>query len=307
MLFAKTESQTAPITLNLAILGTSPLSFYLAAELQKSGHRITVVCRPAEADEFNATDFVFKDSRRLQSRRHNFRFAFELETPPQLLLITSDMPRLRSDLLLLAPSRLSDAPIVSFTPETPSGLISDILNRPVINALFDGWLTREKNHIICFSRRNGVTFGLNETSPQFSFMQDVFTGSGIEVRADENSPRSFWNWFAPRIIAALVIAASGRGLDDLAKSPDGRKLIDAGISEVIILAANDGVRLENTEILSQIYNTPESDALWLQTAKPAQNTLLLERLTALLFHGIAADDQRFPILRGLLKKIRNNL
>ena len=304
MLFAKTELLKNPSPLNIGIVGVSALSFYLAAELQKAGHRLTLICLPAEADEFNATDFIIKDGHRLQNLRQTFHCAFELETPPELLLIASDLIRLRSDLLLVSPSRLNEAPVVCLTPEYPAGLTGDMLGRPVINGYFGGSLVREKNHITCFSHHNRLTFSLDETAPATSFMRDVFAGTDIEIRADENDTLNFWNWFAPRVVISLLNRSTGKPLPAFGKTAQGRKIIDNCIAEVSALASNDGARLDDTEILTRIYNLHD-DCAQLPAVGVAQSLLLLERLTALLFRGISPEDQRFPVLRGLLRQIRN--
>lgn len=304
MLFVKSDSKTNPNPLTIAVLGTSALSFYLASELQKAGHRLNLICTPREADEYNATDFIFKDGRRLQNHRQTFRCSFELEDTPQLLLIASEQSRLRSDLLLLSPARLTDCRVVSFTPAQPSGLLSDVLGCPVVNAYFNGWLAKDKNHITLLSSRSNIVFSLEEHSSQTVFLQDAFIGTTIETGAAADNAANFWRWFTPRIMAALLDFSSGKNIYSFGKTAEGRKILDSSIKEIITLAAADNVRLDSAEILPQLYNIPDNYAPY-PSVKAAEKALELERLNALLFSGVAADDRRFPVLRGLLRQIRN--
>lgn len=307
MLFAKPENTQNTNPQNICILGTSALSFYLAAELQKIGHKITILCPPKEADEFAATDFIIKNEQKLQSHRHNFHYTFELNFTPDLLLIASGMVDLRRDLLLLSPHYLAETPIISLTPTEPNSLISDILGKVIINGYFNGWLTREKNHVINFSRRPNITFSLEELSPQAILLQDIFNNTEIETIFRSNNAANFWHWFAPRITAALLDLPSGKSIYALGKTKEGRGIIDKCIEELINLATIDNIKIEGTDILSQIYAIPENYTPLLQRLPKAGSILLLERLEALLFHGTNAADPRFQRLKNLIKKIRNKL
>ena len=307
MLFAKTENKQTTSPKNRCILGTSALGFYLASELQKSGHKITILCLPQEADEFGATDFIIKNEQRLQSHRHNFHYSFELDFAPDLLLIASNITYLRRDLLLLSPRYLAETPVVSFVPTTPNSLISDILGKVTINAYFNGWLSRDKNHVTNFSRRPNITFSLEELSPQATSLQDIFNSTDIETSAKEADAANFWHWFAPRITATLLDLPSGKSIYALGKAKEGRAIIDKCIAEIVDLSRIDNVKMESADILSEIYAIPENYTPLLQRLSKKSSILLLERLEALLFHGISPEDTRFPLLRKLIKKIRNKL
>ena len=307
MFFAKTENKQTTAPKNICILGTSALGFYLASELQKSGHKITILCLPQEADEFGATDFIIKNEQRLQSHRHNFHYSFELDFAPDLLLIASNITCLRRDLLFLSPRYLAETPVVSFVPTTPNSLISDILGKVTINAYFNGWLSRDKNHVTNFSRRPNITFSLEELSPQAASLQDIFNSTDIETSAKETDAANFWHWFAPRITTTLLDLPSGKDIHALSKTKEGRAIIDNCITEIVDLSRIDNVKMESADILSEIYAIPENYTPLLQRLSKTSSILLLERLEALLFHGISPEDTRFPLLRKLIKKIRNKL
>ena len=307
MFFAKTENKQTTTPKNICILGTSALGFYLAAELQKIGHKITILCPPKEADEFSATDFIIKNEQLLQNHRYSFHYSFALDFSPDLFLICSDLVHLRSDLLLISPKRLSETQVVSFTPATPSNLITDILGKIVINAYFNGWLIRDKNHIINFNHRPNIVFSLKDFSSPTDFLQEIFSNTNIETSAQEADALNFWQWFAPRITATLLDLPSGKSIYTLGKTKEGRAIIDNCINEIINLAIIDSAQLENADILSQIYAIPENYTPLLQRLPRARSILLLERLNALLFRSISPSDPRFSLLKKLIKKIRNKL
>ena len=275
--------------------------------MQKVSHKITILCPPKEADEFAATDFIIKNEQHLQSHRHNFNYTFELDFTPDLLLIASGMVDLRRDLLLLSPHYLAATPIISFTPTEPNSLISDILGKVIINAYFNGWLSREKNHIINFSRHPNITFSLEDISPQATFLQDVFNDTNLKININNSDAANFWHWFAPRITATLLDLPSGKNIYALGKTKEGREIIDKCITEIINLAAIDNLKLESADILSQIYAIPENYTPLLQKLPRTASALLFERLTALLFKEALSEDNRFSLLQRLTKKIRNKL
>lgn len=289
---------------DISILGTSALGLYLAAELQKVGHRINIICLPQEADEANATDFIFRDTGRLQNSRQTFNFSFEQTSAPHILLIASEPQFLRRDLLLLSPSKLNNSHIVNFSPCRPNEFISEIFRQPVINAYFNGWLNKDKNHITKSGRNNSIVFSLDETSETATLLRDIFTGSAIAASAKNDNAYNFWHWLAPRATDFLIRLVSGQDVCTYAKTPENRKNIDDIIAEISTLASFNNISLNNTAILTEVYATPDNTG-----GLPAVETplllLLVERFNSLLFYGIAADDRRFPILKDAFRQIRN--
>lgn len=299
MFFAKTEIETSSAH-NIAILGTSALGLFLAAELQKVGHRVLLICPPHENDELNATDIIIKDSRHLSGRRHNIHSSYELDDTPQILLLASAPEQLRSNLLLVSPSRLSETTIINLTPCRPDNLICDILQYPVINAYFNGWPVQNKNHILPGNHR-GITLSLSEKEPQSSLLQKIFTPTEIKISYNQNNAENFWNWLAPRAAAILLTNAQTANLSSFSRTPEGRKTIDRTIAELAALAAANETNLESSAVLSEFYNIIQDHQI------PAASVLGLDRLNSLLFYGIAAAERRFPHLSGLIQQIRNKL
>ncbi len=305
MLFAKNETQTAAPQ-EIAILGSSALGLFLATELQKADHRVRLICRPHEIDEINATEFIIKNNQHLTGRRYNIDCVFELTATPQILFIASEPEDLRGDLLLLSPARLTETQIIDLSVCTPTGLISEILHRPVISGYFNGWLKKDKNHISLLSNHPSLTLTLNPTTPAAAQADDIFAGTMIELRRNEEDAQNLWNWLAPRAAAILLGTALGKKGQTLSKSAEGRKMLDSCLDELAILAAADNAGLERGAVLTAFYNIPEE----FPRPFPAQTAaalLRLERLNALLFRTKRADSRRFPVISGLLEQIRNNL
>ena len=303
MFFTKTANQTAEPQ-NIHILGTSALGLSLAAELQKIGHRITFICRPQNADEYSATDFIFKDNRKLQTNRQTFNFMFEQTTSPQILFIASEPQFLRSDLLLLSPDKLTNSLITNLTPCEPLALADELLNHQTIPAYFYGWLTKNKNHVSLLGRRNNLTFSLDELSSTAVLLHQVFAGTFFETSATDNNAFNLWRWLAPKALALLLSLAEDVGVFSFIKKNDNRKLIDQYVSELTALAAADGANLNSADILADIYAVPDG-YIPTEAIKTEQIMLLAERISALLFRAVTADDQRFPTIRGWLRQIRN--
>lgn len=289
---------------NITILGTSALGLYLAAELQKAGHQINIICPPQEADEANATDFIFKDNSRLQNNRQTFNFGFEQTVSPHILFIASEPQFLRRDLLLLAPSKLNSSIIINLSPCRPNEFISEIFRQPIIDAYFNGWLNKNKNHIANLSRNNSLVFSLDGTSETAILLHDIFAGTSISTSAQNNNAQNFWHWLAPRAVDFLIRLISGKDICTYAKTAENRKTLDGIIAEITMLASLNNTRLDNASILTEVYaipnNTGEPSAL-----ETPFLLLQLERFSSLLFYGLAADDRRFPILKDAFRQIRN--
>ncbi len=291
---------------NIHILGTSAQSLYLGATLQRYGHRVTVLCRPQEADEYNATDIIIKETTRLQSRRCRFFCTFEQTASPDLLIIGSDSPNLRSDLLLLSPSKIKAVPIVTLQPEVPTGLISETLGLPIVKAYFDSWLQQNKNHVSLFSASSDLVFSLPPQSRQMHALADIFDSAAIATKASENDAVNYWNWLSPRALALIFGAGPEKSVARVLKKTPARRTLEQCLDEIAELAAVDNVILNNQQIINVLHKLPENCSSPLLSDSTPVRLLRLQRLSAMLFRSLAQSDHRAPLLRRQLMLLANN-
>lgn len=292
---------------NICILGTSTIAFFIAEHLQSAGHQINILCSPLEVDEYNSTEFVFKDNHRLKTKRSLFTYCFEQPVSPDVLLIASKPQKLRSDLLLLSSTNLQDTIIINLTPSTPENFVSEMLNLSAINAYFFGWLLQNQNHISLLSASSFINFTLSPHSEQFQNIHCIFNETEIETKANVSAAQNFWQWLAPNAIIFLVSEAADKNFYYCAQKTEYQMIIENCLNEIISLASLDNACLEKSNLLKILYSVPESYSSPLRSSMGASQALLLERTINMLFNRTSFDNKRFPCLKKLITQIINKL
>ncbi len=305
MLFGKTANKVSVTPQNIAVLGTDALALYLADAFQNLGHGVCLLCPPQNADEYNATDFIFKDSARLKNPRNNFRFSHELPFRPQVLLLASSVEHQRADLTLLSPAPLIDTTIISFCFPEHCAILPEIVKKPVIRAFFDGWLTRAKNHINIYGHSPKVTFSLNDTSDEAAAVSELFEPTGIATVFLEDDKSNLWNHLGPRLAYGLLTVVFEQNVFQLAKTEDGRKAVDTLLGEISDLAAADNAVLSETTLLAKLYEIPSAWTSPLQHGVSTAKPQYFERLNAFIARQSGSNDKRYPFLHELLSRLCN--
>ena len=309
MFFNRTSLSTKQpkTSLNICILGTSAVAFFVAEQLQNAGHQIKILCPPSEADEYNSTDFIFKNNRHLKTKRSQFNYCFEQPTSPEVLLIASKPQKLRSDLLLLSPTNLQDTIIINLSPSTPENFVSEMLNLTSINAYFFGWLHQNQNHISLLSASPFINFTLSPHSEQFQNIHNIFDETEIETKSNISAAHNFWQWLAPHAIIFLVSEASDKSFYYCTQKAEHRQIIENCLPEIIALASLDNANLEKSDILRTLYSAPENYLSPFHSSVRTTQALLLERIINMLFNRTSFDNKHFPTLKKLITQIINKL
>lgn len=305
MFFSKPEPQSAVTPHNIAFLGTDALSLYWADILKNLGHRVFFLCPPRYADEYNATDFIYKDTARLKNPRNNFCFGHELPFAPDLLLITVSPERRKSNLTLLSPSALADTLIVSFCFPDQDAVLPEIVHKPVINAFFEGWINRSKNHISIYGHSPRVTFSLPDTSNEAAFLREIFEPAGITTVFSEQENNNLWNFAGPFLAHGLLTVCFGRSIFELAKNEEGRRQIDVLLEEISRLAEADNVCLPAAGLLARLYEIPSAYVSPLQKSVQTHNPLFFERLNSFLLSKNARNDKKYPHIHRFMREVYN--
>lgn len=306
MIFNKSEQKnTTPC--NICILGSSATSLYIAHILQSYEHHVTIICPPAEADELNATDIIIKNPHKLQNQRHNFNFSHELTFKPQLLIIASNIINLRRDLLLISPSLLKESDIINLTPCLPVNFISETFKLPIINAYYEGWLTKHKNTITLQSKKHNLAISLPSGN---NILQErlfsYFPSSIIDLKFTTQDTQNFWNWLAPNILVYLHEMISERPISTQIKTLINKQNLNTCLQELSIIADISNVTINKNEILASVYNLNEC-IYFSSFSSNNDKHLLFERMTSLLFSDTTPNKERYPYLHKVFKQISNKL
>ena len=305
MFFAKTDSQPTVNPQNIGILGTSADALWWANQLQNAGHNIRLLTRPQQADEYNATDFVFRDTSRLRNQRGNFRFIHELDEIPHLLIIASSPDKLKADLSLLAPGKLADTLTINFCFLGNGPVLTEILRRPPVSAYHAGCFNGSKNHITVFKRAARIVFSIEDTTADAALLREIFEPTNIKPVFSADNMNNFWSFAGPFLAHNMLTAAYGQNIFELAKEENGRKTIDTLLEELSKIAAADNVILSAAALLSELYEIPQDFNSPLQTSIRDHTPLFFDRLSSFLLSKSGKNERKYPMTHRLLQMVYN--
>jgi len=305
MFFGKSSSQTTTTPHNIAILGANALGLYWADIFKNLGHNVFVLCSPKKAEEYNATDFTFRDSAHLKNQRNNFHFGHELPFMPEFLLITVSAQHQISDLTLLCPNILSDTIVINFCFPNLIPILSEIIRKPTINTFFEGWVNRNQNHISIFGRSPRITFNLSDTSEDAPFLRDLFESSDLKIIFNEHENESLWNFAAPFLAHNLLTARFNCNIFDFGKTETGRHQIDTLLEEISRIAQADNIRISTAELLTKVYEIPSAYVSSLQKSIQTKNPLFFQRINTFLLSKTGQNERKYPFIHQIIQEIRN--
>lgn len=307
MFFSKAaEPKIATQTYNIMIVGTSGIGLFLADTLKNAGHNITLLCSPRQADEYNATDFIFKDANRLKSTRNTFSFTHEITTTPQIVLIASSQKAQIAETALLNPNKLNESIIINLgLPYNNNSTLSEILHRPVISAFFDGHINTHKNHISILGNTPRLTFTLQDTAPEASLLKNIFQNLDIQTVFSENESDNLWSFFGPKLAHDILSATHNQNIFEIGKTDAGRKQIDAVLTEISLLATTENTFLTTADLLTKLYNYPPAYVAPLQKHTLQKNPLFFSRLSQFLLLKGLKNHKKYPVLHQLMQDLYN--
>lgn len=307
MFFAKTDSdnETRPLPDEAVyILGANPLALYLASRFAESGERPLLL---GSAPVLSAVkhEFVIKDERFINRQKFQPETAGAVSVKPKMLIITAESSQIKSQLLTVLPDKIKDIPIIIFTLQQDSSLVSECLRQPLIQAYFHGCLSADKNNVSLIGRQNNVCLNCSSEHPQFQLIDSLFREAKIETVFDNDAKHAFWAYLAPYAAISLLSAAQNKNIYHLTKDEEARRELDLLIEDLQKLALKDDVALEHTEILKTIYNIPSAYVSALQIAVSNKDCKEVDNISSLLTAVAEAAGISTPAIQRQLGLIYN--
>ena len=285
------------------VLGLSSLGLYLACRLRLAGNRVILLSSPDKAEYYARNDISLKEDRSLHARRLHFETAYRMRETPQLLIIASGLLSLRADLSLVSPSKLKETPVMNFSLQEDTTALADFLRTPIIQSYYHGFFNTDKNQLTAFGSPGFISVSIDEEDDRVANLRSLFSQASLDLKADNDNRRNFWNYIIPFMVSSLVSAAAAKNIYAVTKEESGRTLIDSCITELSVAAANEQIILDHNDLLRRIYNTPPNFSSSLQNALKLGDSSSLNDLAA-VFHNLAGRTRgSFPSLRRLLKDI----
>ena len=284
------------------LLGETPLSIYLAFRLDTAGEKPLIITAP-QPDKPEVVDITIKEAQSLKKHKFSYTCQSYTFTPGKLLLITSSISKLKSELMLLSPKKLSATPSVIFSSLEDVSIAETLLGKTLIRGYFDGWLQNSNQTITLLGNTPKISLVKNYTVLEdclsvLSTLQRI----GLESQTAENQNQIFWEHFAVQFLGSVLSASSQQNIYNLIKSKDRQREIETLAVELAQLAQNQKAVLNPEQISQQLQNIP------MQYTFPAQK-LDSEAISELnhyyrfLINQSSAAKLRLPKLNALMKEI----
>ena len=284
------------------LLGENPLSIYLAFRLDAAGEKPIIITIP-QNERPEVVDITIKEAHNLKKHKFSYATSSYTFTPGKLLIITSSIAKLKSELMLLSPKNLSTTPSIIFSHLEDISIAETFLNKTLIRAYFDGWLQSGNQTVSILGEPPKISLvknysGLEDCISALSLLHRV----GLEIQTTENQNQIFWEHFAVQFLGSVLSASAQQNIYNIAKSKDRQRGIEGLAAELAQLAQNQKASLNPEQINQQLQNIP------MQYTFPAQK-LDSESISELnhyyrfLINQSAAAKLRLPKLNALMKEI----
>ena len=284
------------------LLGETPLSIYLAFRLDTAGEKPIIITTP-QNERPEVVDITIKETHNLKKHKFSYVTSSYTFTPGKLLIITSSITKLKSELMMLSPKNLSTTPGIIFSYLEDISIAETLLNKTLIRAYLDGWLQSGNQTVSLLGDTPKISLVKN-----YSDLEDCLSAlsllhrAGIENQTTENQNQVFWEHFAVQFLGSVLSASAQQNIYSIVKSKDRQRGIEGLATELAQLAQNQRAALNPEQISQQLQNIP------MQYTFPAQK-LDSEAISELnhyyrfLINQSSAAKLRLPKLNALMKEI----
>ncbi|MDR1693871.1 MAG: hypothetical protein LBR70_01570 [Lactobacillaceae bacterium] len=287
------------------ILGDNALAVYLAIRFINSGEKVILIPNKETASTFSNNGVTLVENHNLQKSHHKFDTTFWLKETPKMLIITSEASKINAAITSISRKKVEDVPVVLLTPVRDIQYIKNILGNDIYRAFFDGYLLQRPTQINLYGRAPSITICAKGNEKRNNTVKDYFEKAGFGIKTEKDEIKAFWEYFTVYTACSLISAAYNKNIFDVIKDKDKRDKMIPLISEICLIAKNDGAKIDQEEILKKIYNTPLSYPYPLQVAVAQGKAGDIDMIGSNLISAARKYKITMPETSILLKKIYN--
>ncbi len=237
------------------IIGDTPLAFALAAKLRAEEQNACMI-DPVNPERF-ATPFVIRNDVSLQKQRITVPCQPFMHDEPKLVIIDIKPEHLHAYLTYFSYAKTANCPVVSFCHTPNLSYVSNILQRPILSAYFDGYVSlRGDNTVAILGNTGTLTLSINENHIHYQTLQNLLAKTYFKLNFNPNEQQNFWDFFATYASCSLFSIKHGSNIREVSKFPELRQTLNSIVEEIISAAPQD-VSLNREQIISDIYSTPQ--------------------------------------------------
>ncbi len=255
MFFTKNPSFSPNSGLNCVVIGFSPLALFITDILLNQGHKTTLLVPQNKLDYYTKLNpFTVKTSS-FQSKRTDVPFASSLNAPADFCFIASSPASSRIDILLLQTPMLKDTPLINLSSFYNQRILKE-LKKDFFSGWLNSWLNLEKNTIHLLERNPKLE--IHCPSDLGADITSLFAKNSADMSLSITKSDMFWTRFIPFFLSNLILLASNQSISLALTQQHYRQLVDGAIKELETLTHLTEKRLNTSDILPQIYTTPDN-------------------------------------------------
>ncbi len=288
--------------LPIYILGQNPLSLYLAYKLSSCGENVIIITTPTNIEN-DLKEIIVKEEFNIKKHKFTYNLAPYTFTNAKLLIITSEIHKLKSELLLISPKNLATTPCVVFSDDRDINIVQNIIGKPIIQAWFNGWLNKEENQLNLLGKEAEIIFLKNYNNIEDCLAAlSIFNRTNITTSSSEEYKQTYWEQISPKILGYMLTAQEQQNIAQICKDKEKRYYINQLAEELSSLANHHGAHLNAEEICKKLYSVPTHYSF--NTHKLDSDTIskLNRHYLNLIIH-ISDSKLQLPHLNQLMKAI----
>ena len=252
MFFGKTTPSPAEPDKHIAVIGTSPLAFFLTDILQLNGCAVTILVSESKLETYShLSPFTIKTAK-FQTRHTNFVFSSALDFSPDFIFLASAPENAALDLLFLTSAVFKIIPLINLSSFYNHKLLPQLTKHKEIRAYFTGQINLEKNTLLLLDKLPKME--IDAVSETVTSVRRLFNETHLNISlATGTSKTIFWEHLAPFFLGNLLLLDGKNSLHEQLIHPDRRQQADVAASELAALAKKDKASLDSSAVLAQLY------------------------------------------------------
>lgn len=284
------------------ILGKTALGLYLAHKLSGVGENPVIITPPAD-NEISHQEITIKEENAFKKHKFIYKSAPYTFGKAKLLIITSEVNRLKSELLLVSQRNMATTPCIIFSDDKNTDIAQNIIGQPLIHAWFNGWLTKEDDTITLLGNETNIVLHKNYHNLENCLAAlSILNRTGINTNSTEDNNQIYWKHFSTNIICTMLTAKEQQNITQICKNKEKRHLINILAEEISSLALFYHTQLSAEEICKNIYSIPPHYSFNTQKLD-SQAISKLNHYYHNLITRITDSKLQLPQLNTLMKEI----
>ena len=252
MLFRKSAQNKKPSG-RVAIIGNSPLAFFLAYLLQNNNFEVFFLTTSSKLPAQSVSVTLKTDS--FQTKHFFVNYKDTLPFSVDFYCIASSPDSYKKDFLLIQSTSLKDIPILNFSYIYNRHLFEEKKDLNLIPVYSTCWLNFEKNTLEVLSGK--TVFEICCPIKNFGSYETLFKNPFVETKNISNSKPSLWQHLIPFILSHLFIASYKKDFLFHLKQKDVREQILNALRELCALAKQEKEEVKESDVLAFLYTIPD--------------------------------------------------